>query len=53
MRTFLLSSPLFQHKLESIGGQDIVDGNGTLILGLIWTIILRFQVSLGHVVQPQ
>eukprot|EP00045_Choanoeca_perplexa_P017689 m.262360 g.262360 ORF g.262360 m.262360 type:complete len:2501 (-) comp17606_c1_seq1:822-8324(-) len=32
-------------KLESIGGQDIVDGNDRLILGLIWTIILRFQIS--------
>jgi spectrin beta len=31
-------------KLESIGAQDIVDGNPGLILGLIWTCILRFQV---------
>eukprot|EP01147_Barroeca_monosierra_P006283 gene6283-7454_t len=32
-------------KLEAMGGQDIVDGNLTLTLGLIWTIILRFQIE--------
>ena len=34
-----------QVKLESIGANDIVDGNPTLTLGLIWTIILRFQIQ--------
>lgn len=37
--------------LENMGSHDIVDGNHRLVLGLIWTIILRFQVrtgSLGH-----
>ena len=33
-------------RLESIGAEDIVDGNPRLILGLIWTIILRFQVKI-------
>ena len=31
-------------RLESIGAEDIVDGNPRLILGLIWTIIIRFPV---------
>lgn len=30
--------------LENVGSHDIVDGNHRLTLGLIWTIILRFQV---------
>lgn len=34
-----------QVRLESIGAEDIVDGNPRLILGLIWTIILRFQIQ--------
>ena len=31
-------------KLVNIRGEDIVDGNPKLTLGLIWTIILHFQV---------
>ncbi|XP_075048594.1 spectrin beta chain, erythrocytic-like [Mixophyes fleayi] len=31
--------------LENIGPHDIVNGNHRLILGLIWTIILRFQLQ--------
>ena len=38
----------FKVRLESIGAEDIVDGNPRLILGLIWTIILRFQVNLRY-----
>ena len=32
-------------KLVNIRGEDIVDGNPKLTLGLIWTIILHFQVG--------
>ncbi|CAH8552795.1 unnamed protein product [Schistosoma turkestanicum] len=31
--------------LENVGAQDIVDGNPRLTLGLIWTIILHYQVQ--------
>ena len=32
-------------KLVNIRGEDIVDGNPKLTLGLIWTIILHFHVG--------
>ena len=31
--------------LENLGAHDIVDGTPRLTLGLIWTIILRFQIQ--------
>ncbi|CAG5088442.1 Oidioi.mRNA.OKI2018_I69.PAR.g11841.t3.cds [Oikopleura dioica] len=34
-----------QVPMENIGNHDIVDGNHRIILGLIWTIILRFQIQ--------
>lgn len=34
----------FQVKLVNIRSEDIVDGNPKLTLGLIWTIILHYQV---------
>lgn len=37
-------------KLVNIRAEDIVDGNPKLTLGLIWTIILHFQVSAAGVI---
>lgn len=34
--------------MENMGSHDIVDGSHRLTLGLIWTIILRFQVSVNQ-----
>ena len=39
-------------KLVNIRGEDIVDGNPKLTLGLIWTIILHFQVGEREREQP-
>lgn len=38
----------FQVKLVNIRNDDITDGNPKLTLGLIWTIILHFQVCALH-----
>ena len=43
-QTFTTS--VFQIKIVNIRPEDIVEGNGKLTLGLIWTIILHFQVSI-------
>lgn len=37
-----------QVKLVNIRNDDIADGNPKLTLGLIWTIILHFQVMQGN-----
>ena len=39
-----LMNIFFQVKLVNIRSEDIVDGNPKLTLGLIWTIILHYQV---------
>ncbi|XP_042357965.1 dystonin isoform X19 [Plectropomus leopardus] len=39
-----------QVKLVNIRNDDITDGNPKLTLGLIWTIILHFQISEIHVI---
>lgn len=44
MKNFSLSTNL-QIKLVNIRPEDIVDGNPKLTLGLIWVIILHFQIS--------
>ncbi|KAI0322018.1 calponin homology domain-containing protein [Amylostereum chailletii] len=32
-------------KLTNIGSEDIIDGNIKLILGMIWTLVLRFTIA--------
>jgi hypothetical protein len=32
-------------KLTNIGPEDIIDGSLKLILGMIWTLILRFTIA--------
>ena len=45
IRCSILSHLNLQVNLENIGSEDIVDGNPRLTLGLIWTIILRFEIE--------
>lgn len=47
----LPSSP--QIKLVNIHNHEILDGKANIILGLLWTLILHFQVSvLLHICTP-
>jgi hypothetical protein len=34
-------------RLVNIGAEDIYSGNSKLILGFIWTLILRYQIQKG------
>lgn len=55
-QTILRSLPPFsQIKLVNIRPDDIVDGNQKLTLGLVWTIILHYQVrhSLSSFLSPR
>eukprot|EP01133_Synstelium_polycarpum_P007481 gene7481-8752_t len=40
-------------KLVGIGAEDIVDGQLKLILGLIWTLILRYQIQMAETDSPK
>ena len=40
----VLKLAVFQIKLVNINASDVVDGKSAVVLGLIWTIILYFQV---------
>lgn len=42
MHRFILNRTAI--RLENIGSEDIVDKNLKLILGLIWTLILHYQI---------
>lgn len=43
----VLPASHLQVELVNIGAADIVDGNHKLILGLIWSIILHWQVCVS------
>jgi actinin alpha len=32
-------------RLVNISGEDIAGGNATITLGLVWTLILKFQIG--------
>jgi len=40
-------------KLVNIGAEDLVDRKLKLILGLIWTLILRYQIQVHHILSLQ
>lgn len=37
---------MFQIKLDGINAKDISEGNSKTILGLLWNIIVHFQVKI-------
>ena len=44
----LLCFICLQIKLVNISSNDIVDGNVKLVLGLVWSIILHWQVRMAY-----
>ena len=47
MQTALTCLERHRVKIVGITSDHIVDGNKKLILGLVWTLILHFQLSSG------
>lgn len=43
-----------RERLDSFAGsQDIVEGNTKLILGLMWSIVQRYQIALKTKIPPK
>lgn len=38
-------------KLVAVGAEDLVDGNRKLLLGLLWSVFLRFQIT--GIIEPE
>ena len=36
-------------SLALLGGQDVINSNLKLIMGLVWRLILRYQISRGKI----
>ena len=44
LNIFLNQLKARQIKLVNIGAEDLVEGNQKLVLGLTWTLILRYEI---------
>ena len=45
MQTFLTQVEKSGLKLVNIGAEDLVDGNVKLLLGVTWTLILKYEIQ--------